>query len=49
MELPEVKEDGIDKELVNAVNTIYKEILSTIDGVEKEIVISKEILNNDVL
>jgi len=38
LELPEVKEDGIDKELINAINTIYKEILSTIDGLDKALV-----------
>ena len=40
LELPEVKEDNIGKELVNAINAVYKEVLSNVEGIEnKEIVL----------
>jgi len=40
LELPEVKEDNIGKELVNAINAVYKEVLSNVEGIDnKEIVL----------
>lgn len=41
LELPEVKEDNIGKELVNAINTVYKEVLSGVEGLDKEDLESK--------
>jgi len=39
LELPEVKEENIGKELVNAINAVYKEVLSGVEGIDnKEIV-----------
>lgn len=35
-----MKEDNIGKELVNAINAVYKEVLSNVEGIDnKEIVL----------
>jgi len=36
LELPEVKEENIGKELVNAINAVYKEVLSNVEGINNK-------------
>jgi len=36
LELPEVKEENIGKELIHAINTVYKEVLSNVEGINNK-------------